>query len=89
MAISFRKRVQIKTIESKKCPECDKEFNSEDVFCRFCGSKLTSQEIKVYANIGKRGVTSWSYVYPGGKTINSKGKITASIGNGFSFTKRI
>lgn len=89
MGINIRKRVLIETIVSKKCPTCNKEFTADDDFCRYCGTKLTTQTTKVYANFGKRGITSYSYVLPGGKTINSKGKLTLSVGNGISFTQKI
>lgn len=89
MAVNFRKRVLLETISSKECPNCSKYFSEEDNFCRCCGSKLNLKQIKLYANMGKRGITSYSYVLPGGKTINSKGKVTFSVGNGISFTEKI
>lgn len=86
MKIRLKNRVLIETIVSKKCPTCNKEFTPEDNFCRYCGIKLITQSTKVYANFGKRGITSYSYILPGGKTINSKGKLTINVGNGISLT---
>lgn len=89
MALNFRKRVLLETIVLKECPNCSKYFSKDDNFCRYCGSKLNLKQIKLYANMGKRGITSYSYVLPEGKTINSKGKVTFSVGNGISFTEKI
>lgn len=89
MTISFKKRILLETITSKECPNCSKYFTEKDNFCRCCGSKLNLRQIKLYANIGKKGITSYSYVLPGGQTINSKGKISFHVGNGISFTEKI
>ena len=86
MRINYRRRIQIQSIESKRCPVCDETFPAGDIFCRSCGTKLKSQTIRVYANWGKKGVTSYSLVFPDGKTINSKGTATINLGNGLSFT---
>jgi len=90
MGVNFRRRELIQTIVTKVCPNCNNKCGEEDNFCSRCGNELPApQKIKVYANIGKRGITSYSYVLPGGKTINSKGKLTLNIGNGISFTQQI
>ncbi|MCR5186922.1 MAG: hypothetical protein K6D97_07410 [Clostridia bacterium] len=89
MGVNVHRKLLIETIESKRCPSCGQDFAAEDNFCRLCGSKLVSTKIKVYANLGKRGVTSYSYVLPDGKTFNSKGKLTFKIGNGISFTQDV
>ena len=74
----------------KACPSCKNgHFDNDDNFCKICGARLEVKEIKVFANIGKRGnITSYSYVLPGGQTINSKGKLSFNIG-GISFTEDI
>lgn len=89
MGVNFKKRQLLQTIVTKECPNCNHKFDAEDVYCRNCGTELTSQTIKVYANIGKSGITSYSYVLPGGQTINSKGMLTFNIGSGISFTQKL
>ena len=87
MKINFKRKQLVQTIAVKVCPNCNNNCGEEDRFCIKCGTELpASQKIKVYANYGKSGITSFSYVFPGGKTINSKGKMTFNIGNGISFT---
>lgn len=90
MNLNVRRRELVETIVvSTKCKKCNKELDIDDVFCRYCGNRLIPQDIKVYANIGKRGVTSYSYVFPGGATFNSKGKITLNVGKGISLTTEV
>ena len=84
MKVNFRRRNLIKEWTIKKCPSCQIIFDEAN-FCPQCGSKLVDEKIKIYSNIGKKGITSYSIVLPDGKTINSKGKITFNIG-GVSFT---
>ena len=84
MKVNFRRRNLIEERTIRKCPSCQVMYDEAN-FCQKCGTKLEDKKIKIYANIGKKGITSYSIVLPDGKTINSKGKITFNIG-GISFT---
>lgn len=72
----------------KKCKHCQKVFCMDDNFCPDCGKALTSEKTHIYANIGKKGVTSISYRLPDGITINTKGNMTISFGKGISYTTK-
>ena len=86
MGVNFRKRVLVREEVLKKCEVCQKLYPEENNFCPDCGSKLISEKTKVYANMGKNGITSFSYKLPNGTTINSKGNLTIPIGQGISYT---
>lgn len=72
-----------------KCETCKKIYASDVCYCGNCGAKLSVVKTKVYVNIGKSGISSISYVLPGGLTINTKGNITMNLANGISYTKKI
>lgn len=71
-----------------KCQKCDIIFAEDCKFCENCGTKLSQQKTKVYANMGKNGITSLSYKLPDGTTLNSKGNITIPMGKGISYTTK-
>ena len=89
MGLNFRKRVVLAQTVLKKCEHCKLVFSNEDNHCSKCGSKLISEKTSVYANIGKNGITSISYKLASGITINSKGRLTFSLGEGISYTTKI
>ncbi len=82
---SFKKRVLVGEEVLMACEQCHKVYSAENLFCPTCGTKLTIQKTKVYANFGKKGLTSFSYKLPNGTTINSKGNITLPIANGITY----
>ena len=61
-------------------------FCENSKFCTQCGRKLVKKSSKIYANMGKSGVTSISYKTADGITINSKGNTTIPLGAGVSYT---
>ncbi len=89
MAINYRKRVLLKEDITKRCKECKKIYPKEHEYCKTCGKRLTSEKTKVYANFGKSGITSISYVLPDKTTINSKGNVTFPLANGLSYTTNL
>lgn len=89
MAINFRKKVLIGEIVLKKCTNCQKVYERDNNFCKTCGNKLLSEKTKLYANFGKKGITSYTYKMANGITINSKGNVTTSIVNGLSYTTKM
>lgn len=88
MGFTYRKRILLREEVLKKCTVCAKVYLAENDFCPNCGSKLISEKTKVYANMGKSGITLLSYVLPNGTTINSKGSMSIPMGNGISYTTR-
>lgn len=86
MGINFKKRILVQEAVLMACENCHKVYSAENLFCPTCGTKLTPQKTKVYANFGKTGLMSFSYKLPNGITFNSKGKITFPIINGISYT---
>lgn len=88
MGLNFKKRILVKEEVIKQCEQCKKVYSSEDCFCSNCGKKLSTQKTKVYANYGKKGITSFSYVLPNGTTINTKGNMTIPISKGISYTTK-
>lgn len=86
MGINLKKRVLVREEVLMTCENCHKVYSVENLFCPTCGTKLTIQKTKVYANFGKKGLTSFSYKLPNGTTINSKGNITLPIANGITYT---
>lgn len=89
MALNYRKRVLLSETILKNCENCKKVFPEECKFCQTCGSKLTSQRSKVYANVSAKGITSITYKLPNGVTINSKGKLTVPVAQGLSYSSKI
>ena len=88
MGLNFKKRILLKEEIIKQCEQCKIVYTSEDCFCSICGKKLSTQNTKVYANYGKNGITSFSYVLPNGTTINTKGNMTIPISKGISYTAK-
>ncbi|MBR1884209.1 MAG: hypothetical protein IJ809_04665 [Clostridia bacterium] len=86
MGINYSKRLPISTQKVKKCESCKKVFSEDANFCSACGKKLMTEKLSVYANIGKNGISSFSYKLPNGTTINSKGNITLKLAKGISYT---
>ena len=89
MGLNVRKKVLLSETVLKRCNHCKLVFQNDDSFCTSCGEKLISEKTKVYANIGKNGLTSFSYKLASGVTINSKGNITFPLGKGVSYTTKI
>lgn len=89
MGLNFRKRIVVSETVLKKCEHCKLVFSEEDNFCSNCGKKLLSDKTTVYANLGKNGITSFSYKLSSGITINSKGNLTFSLGKGVSYTTKM
>ena len=86
MGIRFKGRTLLNEQIFMNCESCKKIYSQEYCFCPECGKKLKAVTTKVYANYGKSGVTSISYVLPNGITFNSKNGLTMSLGNGISYT---
>lgn len=89
MGLNIRKRIVIQETVLKKCASCELVFPEENNFCTTCGAKLVSDKTTVYANLGKKGITSISYKLASGITINSKGKLTFPVGKGISYTTQM
>ena len=88
MGINFRKRVLVSETTTKYCENCQTAFDESCKFCTKCGKSLKEKKMRVYANMAKKGITSYTYVLPNGVTMNSKGKLTFSLGNGISFSTK-
>lgn len=88
MGINYRKKLLLREEILKKCTSCKIVYPSDKNFCPKCGAKLHSEKTKVFANIGKNGISSISYKLPDGTTINSKGNVTIPLGNGISYTSK-
>ncbi len=86
MGLNIRKRFLITETSICRCPKCQKIFDGNSNFCTLCGSKLKLEKTKIYANVGKNGISSYSYKLPNGTTINSKGCITMNLAKGISYT---
>ena len=86
MGLNIRKRVLIHEEISHKCNVCQQVYLSDASFCSKCGKPLVEEKTKFYANYGKNGLTSLSYVSPDGTTFNTKGKLTYKIADGVSYT---
>jgi len=89
MGINYRKQILLKETILKSCEKCKKVYPEDSNFCNDCGSKLKAQKSKVYANMGKRGITSVTYKMPNGITINSKGNMTIPLASGLSYTTKM
>jgi hypothetical protein len=61
---------------------------ADNVLCPKCGSKLLVEKLSIYANYGKRGITSYTYKLPNGMSFNSKGTITLPLCKGISYTSK-
>ena len=88
MSVNFRKRVLISETTTKYCEDCQTAFDESSKFCTKCGKSLKTQKMKIYANVTKNGITSYTYVLPNGVTMNSRGKVSLSLGNGISFSTK-
>ncbi len=75
-----------KKVGDDVCPKCGAKVTSASNFCPSCGKKLIGKSSKVYANLGKNGITSISYKTADGITINSNGNTTIPLGKGVSYT---
>lgn len=86
MGINFRRKVLMGEKIFRFCEKCQLAYEESSNFCSNCGEKLVKKTSKIYANMGKRGVTSISYKTADGITINSKGNTTIPLGSGLSYT---
>jgi hypothetical protein len=86
MGINVRKKILIGEKAFCFCENCRLAYDENFKFCTQCGNKLVKKSSKIYANIGKKGITSISYKTADGITINSKGNTTISLGAGVSYT---
>ena len=83
--INYRKKIPISKVQKKYCSNCCKDYDENKNFCPKCGSKLKMKKSEVYANIGKKGITSIS-LKQDGVTVNSKGDVTIPVAKGVSIT---
>lgn len=88
MGINLRSRVLIHEQTATRCAKCQKVYDGEKRFCPACGSELLIEKIKVYANFGKKGLTSYTYKLPNGISFNSKGTMTLPLAKGISYTSK-
>ena len=88
MGLNFRSRILIHEQVATRCEKCQKVYDSEKSFCPTCGSELLAEKLKVYANFGKKGITSYTYKLPNGISFNSKGTMTLPISKGISYTSK-
>lgn len=86
MGLNYRKRILLREDVIKTCSECKLAYEQSDNFCTSCGKKLEKKTAKVYANIGKNGISSISFKTVDGITVNSKGNTTIPISKGISYT---
>ncbi len=86
MGVNIRRRIVIGQKTFKLCQKCQIAYDENSNFCKNCGSKLIPKVSKIYANMGKSGITSISYKMADGITINSKGNTTIPLGAGISYT---
>lgn len=86
MGLNVRKRILLREDKIMTCLNCRLAYNDNSNFCPSCGMKLSKEVSKVYANIGKNGITSISYKTADGITLNSKGCTTIPISKGLSYT---
>lgn len=86
MGLNVRKKILLREETIKTCITCKLAYSKSSNFCSVCGNKLKSKKAKVYANLGKSGITSISYQTADGITINSKGNTTIPICKGLSYT---
>lgn len=86
MGVNIHKKILIGEKAFKICKKCQLAYEENSNFCSVCGEKLVQKSSKIYANMGKHGVTSISYKTADGITINSKGTTTVPLGSGVSYT---
>lgn len=86
MGINIRRKILIGEKVFKFCKKCQLAFEENSNFCSCCGNKLVKKTSKIYANMGKSGISSISYKTADGITINSKGNTTIPLGSGMSYT---
>ncbi len=89
MGFNVRSRLLVHEEPVGRCIECHKIYDGEKSFCPVCGSKLLIEKLKIYANFGKNGLTSYTYKLPNGISINSRGTMTLSLAKGISYTSKI
>ena len=85
MGLSYSKKVPVAEFLVTYCTTCKQVHPNDALFCPRCGNKLVAKKCKVYANVGKNTVSSYSCKMPRGTTINSKNGMTIKLGNGFSY----
>ncbi len=88
MGINVRKRFLLKEETIMICSNCKLAYDNNSNYCSSCGKKLSKKTSKVYANMGKNGITSISYKTADGITINSKGITTIPLCKGLSYTSK-
>lgn len=86
MGLNIRRKILLREEAIKVCSDCKLAYDESSNFCPSCGKKLITKSSKVYANIGKNGITSISCKTADGITINSKGNTTIPLGKGLSYT---
>ena len=86
MGINYRKKVLLKEEITKRCEICKMIYSDDKLFCPKCGKSLKREKMQIFANMGKNGLTSFTYKLPDGTTINSKGNVTIPIAKGMSYT---
>lgn len=86
MGLNIHKKILLWEESIQICLNCKLAYDGDSFFCSKCGNKLIKKSSKVYANIGKSGITSISYKTPDGITINSKGRTTIALSKGLSYT---
>ena len=86
MGINYRKKVLLKEEITKRCETCKMIYSDDKLFCPKCGKSLKREKMQIFANMGKNGLTSFTYKLPDGTTINSKGNVTIPIAKGMSYT---
>lgn len=88
MGINVRKRVRLHETILMNCKSCQRVFPKDYNFCPDCGDKLVPEKSSFYANLGKNGITSFSYKMANGITINSKQTMTIPLTKGISYTTK-
>ena len=87
MGLNIHRKIPITEEIVKTCKCCKLNYDKDANFCSYCGKKLTKKTAsKVYANIGKNGISSISVKTDNDVTINSKRGTTVPLGNGLSYT---
>lgn len=86
MGLNIHKKILLWEESIQICFNCKLAYDRDTFFCPTCGNKLMKKSSKVYANIGKSGITSISYKTSDGITINSKGRTTIALSKGLSYT---
>ena len=90
MGLNINRKIPIKEEFVKTCKNCNVDYDQDANFCSCCGKKLTKKSVsKVYANLGKNGISSISVKTTNGVTVNSKNKVTVPLGKGLSYTSNL